>query len=136
MFVTTPLTPQVADSDMQGHVNFIAYSKWFDRVRTPIYRELDPTLEFNPHGMVVLKTELTFLHEVSITSDVSIRTWVSLLGNKSLELTQDVWQEGVRCAVGKTIFCGFNFARHESEPLTDAFRTVLEKYRWNENAAK
>ena len=136
MFVTTPLTPQIPDSDMQGHVNFIAYSKWFDRVRTPIYRELDPTLEFNPHGMVVLKTELTFLHEVSITSDVSIRTWVSLLGNKSLELTQDVWQEGVRCAVGKTIFCGFNFARHESEPLTDAFRAVLEKYRWNENAAK
>ncbi len=136
MFVTTPLTPQVADSDMQGHVNFIAYSKWFDRVRTPIYRELDPTLEFNPRGMVVLKTELTFLHEVSITSDVSIRTWVSLLGVKSLELTQDVWQEGVRCAVGKTIFCGFNFARHESEPLTDAFRAVFEKYRWNENAAK
>ncbi|MBP5621017.1 MAG: acyl-CoA thioesterase [Thermoguttaceae bacterium] len=136
MFVTTPLTPQVADSDMQGHVNFIAYSKWFDRVRTPIYRELDPTLEFNPHGMVVLKTELTFLHEVAITSDVSIRTWVSLLGVKSVELTQDVWQDGVRCAIGKTVFCGFNFARHESEPLNDAFRAVLEKYRWGDDTTK
>lgn len=136
MFITTTVAPQVADTDMQGHVNFLAYSKWFDRVRTPIYRELDPTLQFNPHGMVVLKTELTFLHEVVVTSDVSIRTWVSLLGNKSLELTQDVWQDGVRCAIGKTVFCGFNFEEHASEPLNDAFRAVFEKYRWGDDSAK
>ena len=136
MFITTTVAPQVADTDMQGHVNFLAYSKWFDRVRTPIYRELDPTLQFNPHGMVVLKTELTFLHEVVVTSDVSIRTWVSLLGNKSLELTQDVWQDGVRCAIGKTVFCGFNFEKHASESLNDAFRAVFEKYRWGDDSAK
>lgn len=134
MYMTTALTPQFADTDMQGHVNFLAYSKWFDRVRTPIYRELDPTLNFSPHGMVVLKTEMTFLKEVSVTSDVQIRTWVSLLGNKSLEVTQDVWQEGVRRAVGKTIFCGFNFETHSSEPISDEFRAVFEKYRWDEHA--
>ena len=66
MFVTAAVTPQIADTDMQGHINFLAYSKWFDRVRTPIYRELDPTLNFKPHGMVVLKTEVTYLREVSV----------------------------------------------------------------------
>lgn len=134
MFVSDTLTPQVADTDMQGHVNFLAYSKWFDRVRTKLYRELDPTLKFKPHGMVILKTDVTFLHEVSAANDVEVRTWVSLLGNKSFELTQDVWQNGTRCTIGKTIFCGFNFDTHTSEPLSDAFRAIIEKYRWDESA--
>lgn len=133
MFVSTSLTPQVADTDMQGHVNFLAYSKWFDRVRTPIYRELDPTLKFDPHGLVILKTDVTFLHEVSATHDVDVRTWVSVMGTKSFELTQDVWQNGVRCTIGKTIFCGFNFTEHKSETLSDSFREVIERYRWDES---
>ena len=133
MYLVARVTPQVADTDMQGHINFLAYSKWFDRVRTPIYRELDPTLKFKPRGMVVLKTEITFLKEVSVADDVEIRTWISLLGNKSLEMTQDVWQYGTRCAVGKSIFCGFNFDSHTSEPLCDEFRAVFEKYRWDES---
>ncbi len=133
MYTTTTITPQVADTDMQGHVNFLAYSKWFDRVRTGLYRELDPTLVFKPHGMVLLKTEVTFLHEVSVTSDVEVRTWVSMLGTKSFEMTQDVWQNGVRCTIGKTIFCGFNFDTHTSEPLSAEFRAVIEKYVWDES---
>lgn len=134
MYLVSKIVPQVADTDMQGHVNFLAYSRWFDRARTPIYRELDPTLKFRPRGMVVLKTEVTFLKEVSIASDVDVRSWVSILGNKSYELTQDVWQNGVRCAIGKSIFCGFNFETKQSEPLTEEFRAVLEKYRWDESA--
>lgn len=133
MFITTQLTPQVADTDMQGHVNFLAYSKWFDRVRTPLYRELDPTLVFKPHGMVILKTDVTFLHEVSATTDVDVRSWVSMLGTKSFELTQDVWQNGIRCAIGKSIFCGFNFDTHTSEPLSAEYRAIIEKYMWDES---
>ena len=132
MFVTAAVTPQIADTDMQGHINFLAYSKWFDRVRTPIYRELDPTLNFKPHGMVVLKTEITFLKEVYVQHDVDLRAWVSVLGNKSFEMTQECRQNGELCAVGKTIFCAFNFDEHKSEPIPDAFRAVLEKYVWRE----
>ena len=84
--------------------------------------------------MVVLKTEVTYLREVSVTTDVEIRSWVSLLGNKSFELAQDVWQNGERCAIVKSIFCGFNFSSHTSEPLSDAFRAVLEKYQWDESS--
>jgi len=130
MYYTVNLTPQIADTDMQGHVNFLSYSSWFDRARTPLYREISPELNFRPHGMVVLKTEVTYLKEVYVQFDVEIRTWTSVLGNKSFELTQEVWQKGERCAVGKTIYCAFNFEAHKSEPLLDSFRVVLEKYRW------
>ena len=84
--------------------------------------------------MVVLKTEMTFLRSFRY-----LRRPDSHLGQPAwqqgrLEVTQGVWQEGVRCAVGKTIFCGFNFETHSSEPISDEFRAVFEKYRWDEHA--
>ncbi len=132
MYISTTISPQIADTDMQGHINFLAYSAWFDRARTRIYKEISPDLAFRPHGMVVLKTEVTFLKEVYVQHDVEIRSWISVLGNKSFEMTQECWQQGERCAVGKTIFCAFNFDEHKSEPIQDSFRAVLEKYVWQE----
>ncbi|MDO5308926.1 MAG: thioesterase family protein [Planctomycetia bacterium] len=132
MYFTTPLTPQIADTDMQGHVNFLAYSQWFDRARTRLYREIDSDLNFRPHGMVVLKTEVVFLKEVYVQFDVEIRTYVSVIGTKSFEVTQEVWQRGERCALGKSIFCAFNFESHASEPLLENFRVVLQRYHWRD----
>ena len=132
MYFTTSITPQIADTDMQGHINFLAYSLWFDRARTQLYKEISPNLDFRPHGLVVLKTEITFLKEVYVQYEVELRAWVSVLGNKSFEMTQECRQQGELCAVGKTIFCAFNFDEHKSEPLQDSFRAILEKYQWRE----
>jgi len=132
MYFVSSVEPQIADTDMQGHINFLAYSSWFDRARTRLYKEISPDLNFKPHGLVVLKTEVVFLKEVYVHTDVELRAWVSVLGVKSFELTQECWQNGERCAVGKTIFCAFNFDDRKSEPLLDSFRAALEKYQWQE----
>ena len=49
-------------------------------------------------------------------------------------ITQEAWQDGELCAVGKTIFCGFDFTVHKSEPISPEFRAVLEKYRFDPTA--
>ena len=134
MYYTSSLSPQVADTDMQGHVNFLAYSNWFDRVRIRIYKEFSPELNFHDHGIVVLHTETTFIKEVYVHHDVEIRTWVSMIGRSSFEVTQELWQQGERCAVGKTIFCAFDFTIHKSEPIRSNFRDALEKYSYDPTA--
>lgn len=134
MFYATTISPQLADTDMQGHVNFLAYSNWFDRVRVRIYKELSPDLDFREHGVVVLHTEVAFLKEVCVQRDVEIRTWVSVIGVKSFEIAQEVWQKGERCAVGKTVFCAFDFTTRRSEPISPAFRAALEKFYFDPTA--
>ncbi len=131
MYYSTILSPQFADTDMQGHINFLAYSNWFDRVRVKLYKELSPDLNFREHGIVVLHTEVTFMKEVYVQFDVEVRTWVSVLGTKSFEVTQELWQNGERCSKGKTIFCAFDFTKHKSEEIKPHFRAALDKYRYD-----
>ena len=128
MYYTATLTPQIADTDMQGHINFLAYSRWFDNVRTILYKEMNPDLNFLPHGLVVLHTEVTFEKETYVTDPITVRTWVSAIGVQSFQIMQELWQNGERRAIGKTIFCGYNFDERKSEALCEKYRRVLEKY--------
>ncbi len=130
MFYTTTITPQVYDTDMQGHVNYLSPQLWFDRARSTIYRQFEPNMDFSKHCVVTLKVEVTYIKEIMVAADVEIRTWTSALGNKSYEITQEAWQNGERCVVAKSIFCGFDFTTHKSEPLSERFRAVLEQYRY------
>lgn len=54
-----------------------------------------------------------------------------MIGTKSFEVTQEVWQNGSRCAIGKTIFCAYNFEERKSEPIIDSYREVLERYAYD-----
>ena len=99
-----------------------------------LLREFEPNLNFREHGLVILKTEVTYVKEIWLARPVEVRTWTSVVGTKSFELTQEAWQDGELCAVGKTIFCGFDFTVHKSEPISPEFRAVLEKYRFDPTA--
>jgi len=128
MYYTTPLTPQVADTNMARHIDSLAYPLWFDRARTFLYREMNPSLDFSSHGLVIVKTEVIYLQETNVDDELEVRTWVSLIGTKSFEVSQELWRQNERCAEGKTILVSFDFSVHKSEPLTDSYRAVLEKY--------
>ncbi len=132
MYYKKILDTQFSDSNGTGHVDHLAYADWFDRARTYLYRELDPTLRFHPHGLVVVTTTVYYLQEASLLDGVEIRTWVSRIARKSLEIQQDCWQHGTCCAQCKTVFCGFNVETRQSEILLDRYREVLERFEWDE----
>lgn len=134
MYYVTKIQPQVADTNMQGHVDFLAYSRWFDRARTTLYEELLPGFHTKPHGLVIVNVTVDFLRETFVDDRVEIRTWTSRIGEKSFELTQELWRVRddapnlERCAVTKVVLCAINFDVHKSEPLSGHFRNVLAKY--------
>ena len=132
MYYKTILTPQVADTNMTRHIDHTVYIDWFDRARTSMYREMDPTVRFHPHGLVVVTTSVSYLRETNALSDVEIRTWVAKLGVKSVEIRQDLWQHSQSCAKSQTVMCGFNLHERKSEPLVAPYRQICEKYAWDE----
>lgn len=134
MYYVTKIQPQVADTNTQGHIDFLAFSRWFDRARTTLYEELLPGFQTKPHGLVIVNVKVDYLREMFVDDRVEIRTWTSRIGEKSFELTQELWRvrDGApnpeRCAVTKVVLCAINFDVHKSEPLNDHIRSVLAKY--------
>lgn len=123
-----PILPQIIDTDVFGHVNYLAVSGWFDRARTVLYREFAPDLRPEQIGVVVLKTEVLYKKELLWTDDVLIRTMIVHIGTKSFHVRQEAWQKGICCACGTVVFSGFDFVHRASAPIPDRIREVLNRH--------
>lgn len=137
MYYAIKILPQVADTNLFGHVDHLAFLRWCDRARAPLYEEMLPGFRFLPRGLVVANVKIDYLRETFLDDRVEVRTWTSRIGRKSFELTQEVWRSRddaptpSRCAVAKSVFCAFDFNLHKSEPLSERFQQVLRKYQWS-----
>ena len=132
MIYAVRLQPQVADTDMFGYVDYLAFSRWFDRARTTFYQELFPKFDLKPHGLAVVKVEVEYCANVAVDDVVEIKTWISRIGAKSFDASQELVRkthDGEEvCAKCRSIFSTLNFDRHKSEPLSEHFLAVLRKY--------
>ena len=136
MFATMKIQPQVADTDLFGAVDYIAATRWFDRARTPIYNELFPGFHLKPHGLVVVNVAVEYYSEALVDDLLEARTWVSRIGNRSFDITQELWKtrengDKILCATSVCIFSTINFTNHKSEPLSGRFLEILNKYSWS-----
>ena len=130
MYYEDVIIPQIADSNRYGHVDSLAAPQWFDRARTSLYFKMRDSLDFDRRGLVVVKLETSYLKEMNLAQDVLIRTWVSLIGTKSFETTQEALQGDELRVVEKTIFCVYDLQARRSVPIDDGLRALLEQYRW------
>ena len=113
MFLYT-ITPRVADTDALGHINNTVLPCWFEEARTPLFRILNPTLDFAKWNIILAHLEIDFLKQIYFHSNVEIRTWVSRMGNSSFDLIQQLWQNGDLCASSKVVIVHFDFKAQKS----------------------
>ena len=82
MFYVTKILPQVADTNLQHHIDFLAFSRWCERARTAFYEELFPGLDFAPHGLVIVNSKIDYLKEIVLDDRIEIRSWVTFGPNQ------------------------------------------------------
>src|SRR5574344_281125 len=124
MFLYT-ITPRVADTDALGHINNTVLPCWFEEARTPLFRILNPTLDFAKWNIILAHLEIDFLKQIYFHSNVEIRTWVSRMGNSSFDLIQQLWQNGDLWASSKVVIVHFDFKAQKSVVICDAMREQL-----------
>ena len=124
MFLYT-ITPRVADTDALGHINNTVLPCWFEEARTPLFRILNPTLDFAKWNIILAHLEIDFLKQIYFHSNVEIRTWVSRMGNSSFDLIQQLWQNGALCASSKVVIVHYDFNAQKSVLIHDAMREQL-----------
>lgn len=127
MYKTT-ITPRVSETDAIGHINNTTLPVWFEAGRHPIFKLFTPDHDFTKWKMVIVKTTLEFMNQVYFGEDVEIRTWVKRIGNTSLELYEELYQEDKICAKNTVIYVNFNLANQQSERITNEIRNVLKNH--------
>jgi len=69
-----------------------------------------------------------FKAEIFYTSDVTIKTWLEKIGNSSMSIVQQVWQNERLCAEGRAAMIHFDWQAKAPKAIPDSIRTQLQEH--------
>lgn len=124
----TIIEPRVSETDGVGHINNTTIPIWFEASRNRIFKLFTPDHSFKKWKMIILNMNVTYKSQIYFGQDVLIKTWVSRIGNSSLELYEEIWQNNILCAEGEVTYVNFNLDTQKSERIPDAIRKELETH--------
>jgi len=125
---TLNILPRFADTDALGHINNTVLPVWFEDARTPIFRMFSPDLNPKDWHLIIAKIEVEFVGELFYGRDVEIRTFIQKLGNSSMTIAHEAWQDGHIGARGTAVMVHFDHDDKKSVPIPDSIRDQLAQH--------
>ncbi|MDK2777274.1 MAG: acyl-CoA thioesterase [Pseudomonadota bacterium] len=125
---TLTINPRFGDTDALGHINNTVLPVWFEEARTPLFRLFTPDLNPQDWHLIIAKIEVEYVGELFYGKEVEIRTFVSKLGNSSMTIHHEAWQEGKMGAQGSAVMVHFDHDAKQSVPVPDDIREQLTRH--------
>lgn len=116
------ITPRFCETDALGHINNVSYAAWLEQGRMRYFMtHLDK--DRNPFMMV--KIEINYRNESFHGTDVEVHTFLSRLGNSSLTLSQNIYQNGNHVVESTTTLVNYDFDNKCSLAFDETQRAQL-----------
>ena len=122
------IDPRVSETDGAGHINNTTIPIWFESGRDEIFKLFTPDLSFARWRCVIIKMEVDYEAQIYYGIPVTIKTWISKLGNSSFGIYEEIHQNGIVRARGKATYVNFNFETQKTERIPDDIRDELKKH--------
>ncbi|MGL4612335.1 MAG: acyl-CoA thioesterase [Shewanella sp.] len=117
--------PRFTETDGLGHINNTVIPVWCEAARTPIFEIFNPELDLHQWNLIVAGFTVAFIAPTYYGKSVTVKTYVSRIGNSSFELTQTCWQAGNKTAEVKTTLVHYDYGSEKSRPIPTGIRNVL-----------
>ncbi|MBM96747.1 MAG: thioesterase [Oceanospirillaceae bacterium] len=124
----TQITPRFSETDAKGHINNNVVPVWFAAGREAIFRLFSPDMDFTRVDLIVARIEVDFKAEIHCRTDVEVRTFIRKLGNSSVQIGHELWQDQHKVAEGTAIMVHFDYQTKQSSPLPDGIRSALQQH--------
>jgi acyl-CoA thioester hydrolase len=125
------IDPRVSETDGVGHINNTTIPIWFEAGRNPIFKLFTPDHLFENWKMIIINMAVDYVNQIYYGREVEVLTWVKRIGNSSLELYEEILQDGKVCAKGTATYVNFNLHLQKSEPIPYSIRGELELHLYN-----
>ena len=124
------ITPQFADIGPMRYVKNSVIGNWFEIGRNDIFRFFTPDLDLHPTKwkLIMLKTEHTFLNPIVFSKNVTIKTFVTHIGNTSFTVNHEAWQNNELKAEGSAVIVNFDFIKQEKQPIPENIKEKLKEH--------
>lgn len=128
---TIELQLRFNDFDVFGHVNNAVYQHYFDLARLDYFKELiEDKLKWNDFSVIMASININYKNPVYLDEDVSIRSKISIIGEKSLTMVQEVYNSitGEKKACNTAIMVGYSTKSKQSELIPDIWKERIFKF--------
>lgn len=122
----TIIEPRVSETDGIGHINNTTIPVWFEAGRHEIFKLFTPNHDFKQWRMIILNMNVDYVSQIYFGKQVIVKTWVNRIGNSSLELYEELWQEAQLCAKGTATYVNFNLETQKSETIPEQIKAELQ----------
>lgn len=127
-FFEYDLQVRYRDLDTYNHVNNAVYFTYFESARVEALHQFfrdDPNF-----GIVIVHASATYLKPAFLRELLTIRLWVSKIGNTSFTLNYEVLKKKTSevIATGKTIQVVINPKTGEKQAIAESFKDFLFEY--------
>jgi acyl-CoA thioester hydrolase len=124
----TIIEPRVSETDGVGHINNTTIPIWFEAGRNQLFKLFTPDSKFENWKMIILNMNVDFVNQIYFGQNVEVYTWVKKIGNSSLELYEEIHQNGKLCAKGTAVYVNFNKDEQKSESISEELKKILLKH--------
>lgn len=116
------------DTDRQGHVNNAKFATFFETGRVEILYSQEDVILDEKSSFVAASVKITFLREITWPGTVEVGTGIVRIGNSSIHLYQQLYQNGRCVAEAESVSVQISDKTGKSHPLTQEAKTTLERW--------
>jgi acyl-CoA thioester hydrolase len=116
------------ETDGLAHVSNTVIVGWFESGREPIFKMFTPDLDLHNWPLILASYNVDFHSQIFYGKPVEIRTYVSRIGNSSFDTYQEVWQDQIKCASGKTTLVRFDFSAAKAVAIEADIKAQLQQH--------
>ncbi|PLT30687.1 acyl-CoA thioesterase [Peribacillus deserti] len=124
----TIIEPRVSETDGVGHINNTTVPVWLEAGRNQIFALFTPDHSFQNWKMIIVNMNVDYVGQIYFGKKVDVFTWVKKLGNSSLVLYEEIYQDGRLCVRGTAAYVNYNMELKQSEPIPANIREILETH--------
>ena len=125
---STPIQVRFNDTDSMGHVTNMQYLGYCDIARIRYFHHvLKEKIDFSKESLVIASVKIDFIHQIFFEEAIDVRTKISVLGNKSLQMLQLICNtetNEVKSLV-HTVMSGFNYVEQRSIVIPQHWKNAI-----------
>ena len=127
----TPVQIRFNDIDLMGHVYNAKYQEFFDLARIKYFEDvLGNLISWTHKGLIIASVKTDYLQSTFLEDKIEVVSHITSLGEKSLEMTQQVYKNNQPdpVAIGKTVMVCFDMKKRISEIIPQVWREKFMDY--------
>ena len=128
---SAPIQIRFNDIDKLDHVTNSVYQQYFDLGRMAYFDNvLKERMDWSKEGLVLVNITINFLSPIRMFDSIEVRTKVTKLGNKSLEMQQEIFNLTTEevAASSSSVMVGFNGTTEEAIPVPARWRERISSF--------